>query len=81
MALHGLRTLGEQRQPLSCFDGLRTDARKSAARMWSLEFQAAVHLSELASARSYMARFKESVEVAHRHVADTQSVGFTCCGR
>lgn len=37
LALRGLNNLAEQRELLSCVDGLRSEVQDSAARVWSPE--------------------------------------------
>lgn len=70
LVLLGLNTLilAEQRQLLSCFDGLRSEARDLSGQVQSLERQAALHSVGLALGRGNMTNLKESITVTQRQL-------------
>lgn len=77
MALQGFKNLAEQRQLLSCVDGLRSELQESAARVQSSECLVVVHSTDLTLARGDMTRLQESVTPARRQFADPQYELFT----
>lgn len=81
MALSGLNILAEQRQLLSCIDGLLSEAQESAGRAQSLKRQVPVHYADLCSVRGDMTFLKDSITVLQRQLADAQFALVTVEGR